>query len=398
MSGRVVALKDICPSDDCTGCMGCLNVCAHSAIVVTEDLLGFRYPKINPDACTGCGLCSKVCPTLHPTPKVFPSECYAFALSGSERLASVASGGVASALSEFVVGQGGVVYGCSGEDIRACKHVRVDSKADLSLLKGSKYVQSEVGLIYRAVRADLRAGKRVLFIGTPCQTGGLRKFLLSEHENLITADLVCHGVASQRLLNENIDFYRRRYPDLVEDTVRFRSKIRFGTPEAALKYRFVFRPAPGADEILIPWYDDPFMLGFLGAASLRTSCFTCPYAYNVRGVDLTLSDFWGIGADAGFNAGDGVSAVLVNTPRGAHLWKEFLASAPDCIVKERPVRESISGNGCLMRPTPRPAAASLFRKAYPSVGLREAVFSVFRKKRLKMKLKKIIRPIRSLIK
>ena len=71
----------------------------------------------------------------------------------------------------------------------------------------------------------MKVGKEVLFVGTPCQVGGLKTYLRKDYDNLITADLVCHGVPSQQLLNDNIDHYRKKGVDLQEDSIRFRTKM-----------------------------------------------------------------------------------------------------------------------------------------------------------------------------
>ena len=109
------------------------------------------------------------------------------------------------------------MYGCSGMDIRHVRHVRISRMEELDLLKGSKYVQSDLGLTFKQIRGDLKVGKEVLFVGTPCQVGGLKTYLRKDYDNLITADLVCHGVPSQQLLNDNIDkrilsFFGRKSP------------------------------------------------------------------------------------------------------------------------------------------------------------------------------------------
>ncbi|MDE6555762.1 MAG: Coenzyme F420 hydrogenase/dehydrogenase, beta subunit C-terminal domain [Duncaniella sp.] len=389
--------QDICPHDSCTGCMACLSSCAHTAIVLTEDSLGFAYPKIDTSKCVGCGLCEAVCPANHPVSRLFPQKCYA--LAGPEGLLrDTASGGAATVLSRHVTGRGGVVYGCSGEDIRDVRHIRIQSVEEISRLQGSKYVQSKTEGIFREVRKDLSDGRKVLFIGTPCQIGGLRNYLRRDWDNLITVDLVCHGVPSQRLLNENIDNHKKRYPRLVEDSVAFRLKKDFDSPRARISYGFYFRPAPGEDLKSIRWYDDPFMLGFLGAATMRTSCYECPYAYNVRASDLTLSDFWGLGRDAGFKSGRGVSSVLVNTSRGAGFWQEVLSALPAGIgVRERKIQESITGNGQLMCPTRRYPSVDLFRSLYPQEGLKKAIFKSLRRKRLKARLLRYIKSLKKLL-
>ena len=174
-------MKTICPEELCTGCLACWNSCTHNAIEITTDICGFRYPAINQDFCVDCGLCQLSCPVIHPQGKKFPQSCYAVTVNTENELATCASGGAATALSRYVLQQGGIVYGCSNVEMRHVKHIRITKEEDLPLLKGSKYVQSDVGLNYRLIKGDLRQGLNVLFVGTPCQVAGLKSYLRKVH-------------------------------------------------------------------------------------------------------------------------------------------------------------------------------------------------------------------------
>ena len=108
-------------------------------------------------------------------------------------------------MSREVIRRGGAVYGCSQKNYRTIRHIRVERNEDLELLKGSKYIQSEMGTIYADVSSDLRSGREVLFIGTPCQVAALYGYLQKPYDNLTTVDLICHGVPSQAMLRETVE-------------------------------------------------------------------------------------------------------------------------------------------------------------------------------------------------
>ena len=95
-------------------------------------------------------------------------------------------------------------------------------------MKGSKYVQSDIDYIYRDVKKDLNVGKDVLFIGTPCQIAGLKAFLRKDYEQLYLVNLVCHGVPSQKLLREDVEYLLKDYPNVDRNrvSVEFRHKKR----------------------------------------------------------------------------------------------------------------------------------------------------------------------------
>lgn len=90
------------------------------------------------------------------------------------------------------------------------------------------------------------------------------------------------------------------------------------------------------------YYKDPYMFGFLAPLTFRSSCYTCRYANISRCSDFTLGDFWGLGKDAGFVNGKGVSVVLVNTGKAAEVWKEV---AERCICVRRDVVEAQKAMG-----------------------------------------------------
>lgn len=385
-------MKEICPLEKCVGCWSCLNSCTHQAIYIEKDICGFRYPHIDSTKCVDCGLCHAVCPVINKAEMYFPKACYAVKVKSDEELATCASGGAATAISRHVIRMGGIVYGCSGEDIRHVQHVRVVEEENLSSLKGSKYVQSDLNTIFRAVKTDLKMGRRVLFIGTPCQVGGLKAFLKHEYTNLITVDLVCHGVPSQQLLNDNLDYYRTKERNFAESTVHFREKYivsKHQTQSAKIEYGWFFSKNQPYSQISKgkAYYKDAYMFGFLRGLFFRRCCYHCLYAYPVRVGDLTLSDFWGLSPDSGMLVGKGVSSVLLNTEKGCNLFME-LGSEIDSVPRE--IEESIVGNGQLQHPSFQHPQYEKFRELYPQYGLVSSVSICLRKDKVKLYVKKIL--------
>ena len=102
------------------------------------------------------------------------------------------SGGIFTALSDQVLSNGGVVYGCVLTDKFDAVHIRADNEKDRNRMRGSKYIQSKLGDTFKSVKADLDAQNSVLFSGTSCQVAGLKKYLGKEYDNLFCVDIVCH--------------------------------------------------------------------------------------------------------------------------------------------------------------------------------------------------------------
>lgn len=366
-------MQTVCPIELCTGCMACLNCCTHNAIHIFSDVCGFRYPYVVADLCVNCKLCEQVCPVNHQQEKRPPKFCYAVTIRGKDIL-TCASGGAATALSTFVLEKGGIVYGCSGRNMLHISHIRIADIRDLPLLKGSKYVQSEIGLIYRKVKEDLKQNILVLFIGTPCQIAGLKGFLKKDYHTLITADIVCHGVPSQRLLNDNIQYYQNKHNNRVElNNIRFRI-INDNTDTKSLKidYGFYFslKDSSLSKNVDDEHSYDPYVWGFLKGLFLRRSCYVCSYACPSRVGDFTFADFWGIGDDTILEINNGVSLVLLNTEKAQLFFNEI---KPKINFERRLVKEAIMGNGRLQAPTYCHKRYHLFRVLYPKCGLRFSV-------------------------
>ena len=287
-----------------------------------------------------CGLCERACPVLHPLPLSVPQRVYAAWSTDEAVRTHSSSGGLFFELGREMMGRGGVVCGAvmDGDGVH---HLCTDSLAGLEAMRGSKYVQSDPGNVYAEVGSYLKAGRSVLFSGTPCQVAALRAGLGNADTTLLyTVDLVCHGVPSPALFRRYMDGLRRKYGDFRVSDFRFRS-----TGDWVLKSQI------GKEQI--PYRDDAFLQMYLGGVLHRESCYRCPFARRERVGDLTLGDFWGIGQESAFDGdpGRGCSLVLVNTEKGRSLWS---ASEPRLFFRERSLAEACRQNENISAPSSRP--------------------------------------------
>lgn len=373
-------MLEICPPETCTGCMACKASCAHGAIDVQLDALGFRHPVINQSACTDCGLCRIVCPTVNQPHLQETDKAYAIAAMDPGILDSTASGGVATLIATEWIKAGGVVYGCDGTDIKNIHHRRIDTISELDSIKGSKYVQSDISGIYSAIKLDLQTGLPVLLIGISCQIAGVRKYLLKTYPNLVTIDIICHGGASQQMLTQNVDYYCRKYSVSSLENVRFRKKIHPESGTTEIRYGFYFDA--NNRHVSNEGIQDAFTFGYGQNLLFRDSCFTCSYTQLSRVSDLTIGDFWGLGNDAGFKNYNGVSLALPHTPKGEQLIDSI--SGVSKIVL-RTVEEAVKGNPQLMMPTIPGIQMQRFRQLYISKGFIVAINRLARNTRLKLR-------------
>jgi coenzyme F420-reducing hydrogenase beta subunit len=185
----------------CVGCNACEQCCSSQSITMQEDIEGFLYPYVNTETCTNCRLCEKVCPVINQKDQSKPLICYAAKNKDEEIRLESSSGGVFTLLAEKVIREGGVVFGARFNESWEVVHDYAETIERLSVFRGSKYVQSRIGKTYIHVKQFLKKGRFVLFSGTPCQIAGLRLFLGREYDNLLTVDVVCHGVPSPKIWN-----------------------------------------------------------------------------------------------------------------------------------------------------------------------------------------------------
>lgn len=298
-------------SDACTGCSACASICPESCIEMVPDVEGFLHPKINADKCSNCGLCLRTCPVLKTSEPREPLAVYAAINKDDAVRERSSSGGVFWELGKAVIEAGGVVCGAGwSEDLRVI-HKVVDDLEGLKDLQGSKYVQSEMGDVFRTVRTHLLGGRQVLFSGTPCQVAGLRSFLGKEEDNLICVDLICHSVSSPRIF----DLYKQSI-SIGRKLLRFqfRDKFKGWSP-------FYIRADFSGGSVVSDKFIDTFLgKGWALGWFSRNSCYVCRKKFT-SGSDFTIADAWGCERFVpNINTNKGVSLVIVLTTKAQQLW------------------------------------------------------------------------------
>ena len=196
--------------EKCTGCWACYNVCPKDCIEMEEDAIGFRYPVIDKDKCINCKKCEKCCPPLTKPQSYIGYQNLKSAWGGKANDETIrshsSSGGIFSLLASNVIDKGGIVYGAALTDNnKRVKHIGIEHRDELAKLRGSKYVQSDIGDSYKKIKQDVENGRFVLFSGTPCQIQGLNSYLGREYKNLITIEVICHGVPAPAIYRMYID-------------------------------------------------------------------------------------------------------------------------------------------------------------------------------------------------
>lgn len=335
----------IIEKNKCFGCSSCSQCCPKNAVAMEADYEGFLFPKIDSKKCIDCGLCVKKCPSLSPVSETnFEQECFSAVYTDKEVLEKSSSGGAFAAFALKILDEGGSVFGCAYDDDLNAVQIGIDLPEKLSRLQGSKYVSSDSKQTFIDAKTILDSGKKVLYSGRPCQIAGLLKFLGKEYENLITVDLVCHGVPSQLLFSKYLEwlgkktggtiiYYGFRDKDIGGWSCggKFKTKTKTKTMEASC---------------------DPYYASFLRGETYRLSCYECPFANSERIGDLTVCDFWGVEKFyPEIDTKNGVSGIIVNSEKGRKLLEKCSASFS---IKKISIDELKMQNTNLNTPTPMP--------------------------------------------
>lgn len=376
--------------DKCTGCGACISICPKNALTLVPDEEGFYFPKLDENACVNCHLCDKSCQVLHPaTESSEPQRHYYMAKAKDYAVVMASSsGGAFSVLANKILASGGVVYGAHYDFEK--EQLIQDSTGNCSLgeLRKSKYIESFTGAIFKDVGNNLQMGRKVLYVGSPCQAEGLLQYLRTkriERDNLLLVQFVCHGVPANKFFTEYIHYEERRHKSKLI-SFDFRPKIR-GWRFSEWRMEFA-----NGDIEQGPYYYYYYYYYFQLSNTLRGSCYNCKRVLNET-PDITIGDFWGIRKYQPDNKdNDGISLIIAHNLRAKELIESIVEFE---YIKEIP--ETAAGN--IRRETTsrsnklsaRDEFMSEVRKnGYMKTVKKQAGFTIF-KARMKGKLRKLLK-------
>lgn len=326
---------NITDKSKCCGCSACALRCPRGCITMEYDSEGCEYPVVDAESCAECGLCEKVCPVINvEQDKPKPQRAFLVQHNNAEVLGQSTSGGAFSAIAQTVLDEGGIVFGAGylrGEQLSRAEgapgrlkvgHFGVESADELWRFRNSKYVQSVVGPSYPEVREQLKSGRLVLFIGTPCQCEGLLRYLGCKPDNLRVTDFVCHAIPARAVFARQIEWLDATCGDEAE-SIFFRDKSRYGYRYSNM--RATTGERPDSDTIYSQGVEsDPYLRAFFADLSDRPICYECPFKKRHRVTDLTCWDFFDVyRLDKSFDDNRGVTRILVHDESGEELVKRI---------------------------------------------------------------------------
>lgn len=306
-------IENVVKRNQCTGCGACANICPTGAISMVQNREGFYIPQIDDKKCIHCGLCDKTCPILNKlaTDNQYPIPYVYAGWNKDEKIRmKSSSGGIFSIFADFILEKGGYVCGAAFVEQNKVKHIIISSKKDLSKLRGAKYVQSEIGNVFKEIKQLLNKDRWVLFSGTPCQAAGLKSFLNKDYDKLLVIDTICHGVPSPLVFNKYLQFLENKHSKKI-NKIDFRDKSTGWD-----SYSFSIK---GDDDIQYKelFTKNIYFNGFLNNLFLNQICTSCPFSPFPKQSDLTIGDFWEIqNIDKNLYDNKGVSLLICNNNKG----------------------------------------------------------------------------------
>lgn len=385
---------------DCCGCEACAQSCPVSIIEMKADEQGFFYPHItDSEKCISCKRCEKVCPLKNRviSPRETKSAYTGFA-NDLSIVRSSASGGIATTLSEAFVSDGGVVYGVKySKDCLTIDYARVEEKKDLYSFQGSKYAQSRKYDVFKNVQADLKAGRKVLFIGLPCDVAALYNVIKNNDANLYTVELVCHGVTSPSAHRQFVESEMAdQHSPLREFSVRYK--------KVGWKPYYIYEKYENGTEVVKPFR--PTDYGIVFHFLKRPSCYSCKFkiyddAFGLQ-ADLTIGDNHGVSETSSSYNHWGSSVCYVHTDKGKQLLDSI--SADFKLREEKNIAAVVKHNLALYKPFPKKSNYEQFTSVFAKTGLHTAcshpttvkLENQLRKKRRKSEVKLFIYKISGL--
>lgn len=312
--------------ENCCACGACYNICPKNAIKMVVDEYGFKYPKIDYTKCISCGACKRVCAFQNIIEKNEPLQVVAAARKDENKIMKSASGGIFAVFAEYFLSIGGIVYGAAlvkENNTLVPKHIGIDDLKDLPKLLGSKYVQSDIGNVYKEIRTLLNNKKQILFSGTPCQVAGLKAFLGKKYENLFAIDIICHGVPNAEFFKGYLEILEKKFNGEILE-FKFRDK-KDGWGPYILSADILKQNKLQRERKYIYLDESTYANMFLYTDILRLNCYKCKYTNKHRTGDITIGDYWGIEKEhpelLKVNGGlldtkKGISAIIINTEKG----------------------------------------------------------------------------------
>ncbi len=300
--------------DNCCGCGACGLACPKQAITMKKNQHGFVYPIVDDKKCIDCGICINKCPVHDEIENESIAAFYGWNNDEVVRMKS-SSGGIFSALADYVLALNGVVYGAVFDPKTKTVEYKSTREVELDDIRRSKYTECYTNSVFSEIKRLLEGGIIVLFCGTPCHVAGLLTYLGKPFDKLITCDFVCGGAASPKFFREHLMKMEKKYRSHIS-SINFRDK-KMGWKRMLFSVTFENRKVKS-----ILSYFDSYFNGFIEGIIKRENCFSCKFSANHYS-DITIADYWGyLNAGVSYDR-RGISMIIANSKQGCNMIEKI---------------------------------------------------------------------------
>ena len=379
-------LDTVIPTEKCTGCQACRQICPYNAIDMIEDEEGFLHPVKNSN-CVNCGACSKICPVVNEVKRYHvldESQVYLLRHKDDEVVKHSSSGGAFTAIVQAYYDKNCIIFGAAYEENLKVVHNYIKDIKELRKFRKSKYVQSNVKDTYSEVKKFLLDRKKVIYSGTPCQIAGLKNYLAKDYENLLCIDLICHGVPSQKVFDKYIEFLEKKYGCEIKE-ISFRERTKKNDKWNSRNIAILFNDGK---KIIEDSITNRYLLGYHGRLFFRKSCGTCKFASIKRNSDITIADCWGIEKlFKDVDVHEGQSLVIINTEKGKKFFEKVKINQN---VTPLSIEFAILSNAQFSSPTKFHKNRAMFYDNIDKIQFDKLISKCLKSDLIKTKIKKII--------
>lgn len=378
----------------CSACAACINICPQHCISFVQNEYGMIQPLVDEKRCIDCNLCSRVCPHFEEIDKKKPRRCLAGYRRDMSEAMDCASGGIAYSLYEKFISEDHYVVGVRLDQNNKAVFCITNKRDEICAFQGSKYVQADIMGLYDDIENILKIGRKILIIALPCQISAMSRFIECKKlplDNVIFVDCLCHGVSPQKYLDEEIEYFSKKYKWKKIKQITFRSNYQYRDYNLT-----IFAETANRERVYCAATDiDYYFGGFFEGVSLCESCYNCDYSQVNRVSDITIGDYINVGTNEKYPQYCGkrhnVSIVLCNTQKGL----EIISSMSNVLnLFERPLEEAVEQCPALRKPCARPENRKIFMNKYLEGGFIYAAHNTLdeiNKGKIKKKLKQIFK-------
>ena len=364
-------MKTVCEFNKCTGCMACIDICPKHAVEIKDDLQTYKA-VIDETLCIECNACYQVCQNHSPAFFKQPLGWKQGWVQNELIREQASSGGLATEIARAFVAQGGIAFSCVFEK-GTFGFSSADKEEDVKKFAGSKYIKSNPAGIYKQILSQLKSGRKVLFLGLPCQVAAVKNYVKKQEflDLLYTVDLICHGTPSPKILELFLNQHGKSQADYSDIQFRKKGSFQLWLDGASVTPSGV---------------RDPYLISFLNMLTYTENCYSCPYACRERVSDMTLGDSWGSELSVEEQK-KGISLVTWQTDKGM----ELLSNGGICLM-DVDVEKAVSNNQQLNHPADRPQQREqFFKEIEKGIPFNRAVAKCYPKQSARQNIKAVLK-------